>query len=429
MSSITLAIATSLDDLTAVSVTPEHLFGRHCAIVGSSGGGKSWSLARLVEQVNLNHGKIVLFDASGEFERLSDNCFHIHLGTASRELVDSYAAKVPYYELSENDLLSLFQPSDAVQWIKLRSAIRTLKLLQLCPPLGASGTFAKAHKDKRPFEEAALLHQTQLERPDSIFNIYKLPTQIDLECVLPVRSPTESDHWGGISAAEQSACIPLINRIEDLLKMPELQCLFNPPQLPSAFEALEKFLRDPGVSTLRVSLEFLPAAHQVRSIVTEALSRHLLSLGRAGELRGRPTVIAVDEAHHVIPRLTGSSEGILPPSALESIAKEGRKYGLTLCLSTQRPSDIPEALLSQVGAFIAHRLVGASDQAAIETAAGGLDKHTLSLLPRLGPGEALLIGMGAREPRRVKMLPPVRIPNSHGPNYQQTWRKRDVKVE
>jgi DNA helicase HerA-like ATPase len=429
MTSITLALATSLDDLSPVSVTPEQVFGRHCAIVGSSGGGKSWSLARLIEQANLHRAKIVLFDASGEFDGLSNDTFHVHLGDPSRELVNSHAATLPYFELSENDLLTLFQPSDAVQWVKLRAAIKTLKLLQVCPALGTSGTFAKTHKHKAAFEEALELHRPQLERPDSIFNIHKLPTQIDLECVLPVRSHSESDHWGGISISEQSACIPLINRIEDLLKIPELRPLFNPPPRPSAFEAIEKFLSDPGVCTLRISLEFLPAAHQIRTIATDAISRHLLSLARTGHLKGHPVVIAVDEAHQVtsLPLYTPGS--ILPPSALESIAKEGRKYGLTLCLATQRPADIPEALLSQVGAFIVHRLVGPSDLSAVETAAGGMEQHTLALLPRLAPGEALLLGIGSREPRRVKMLPPIRIPKSHGPDYQQTWRKRNVPAE
>jgi hypothetical protein len=429
MTSITLAIATSLDDLSPVEVTPEQLFGRHCAIVGSSGGGKSWSLARLIEQANLHSGKIVLFDASGEFDALSNNTFHIHLGDPSREEIRSHAATLPYFELSENDLLTLFQPGDAVQWVKLRSAIKTLKLLQLCPALGTSGTFSKAHKHKGAFEDALELHRTQLERPDSVFNIHKLPTQIDLECVLPVRSHSEADHWGGTSVSEQAACIPLINRIEDLLKIPELHSLFNPPQRPSAFEAIEKFLTDSGVSTLRISLEFLPAAHQIRTIATDAICRHLLHTARAGRLRARPVVIAVDEAHQVIPKSAYSSSSILPPCALESIAKEGRKYGLTLCLATQRPADIPEALLSQVGAFVVHRLVGPTDLAAVETAAGGMEQHDLGLLPRLGPGEALLLGVASREPRRVKMLPPMRIPKSRGPDYQQAWRKRNVPAE
>jgi hypothetical protein len=426
MGSITLTIATSLDDLNAVSITPEQLFGRHCAIVGSSGGGKSWTLARLIEQANQHNGKIVLFDASGEFEGLRENCFHVHMGSAVRPTTTSHAVTIPYFELSENDLLTLFQPSDSIQWIKLRAAIKTLKLLQLCPSLATSGTFAKAHKLKRPYEEAVSLYQAQLERPDSIFNIHKLPTQLDLECVLPVRSHTESDHWGGISTEEQSACLPLINRIEDLLRMPELQPLFNPPELPSAYRVIDKFLTDQTVSTLRISLEFLPSAHQIRTIVTDALCRQLLSLGRVGRLKGSPVVIALDEAHHVTKRIVYSSESLLPPIALESIAKEGRKYGLTLCLATQRPGDVPEALLSQIGALIVHRLVGTTDLAAIEVASGGVEQKILSLLPKLAQGEALLIGMGSREPRRVKMLPPKQTPHSLGPDYQRSWRKRDV---
>lgn len=429
MSNIVLHIATALEDLTPVTITPEALFGRHCAVLGSSGGGKSWSLARIVEQASAHNAKILLFDASGEFERLTHSTFHVHIGAPSRDIANSASVTVPYFELSENDLVKVFEPSNAVQWMKLRAAIKTLRLMQLVPGLAASGNFSKAHRHKVIFEEAVSLHAKQLEKSQSIFNIFKLPLQIELECVEPIRSGSEPDFWGGVSASEQTQCIPMINRIEDLLKSPEMRCIFNPPAGPSAFEALDKFMTDKSVSVLRVSMEFLPSAHRIRHIVADSLCRYMLSMARAGTLRKTPVVIALDEAHQVLQESRPAEGGVLPLSAFDTIAKEGRKYGLTLCLATQRPGDIPESLLSQIGTFIVHRLVGPTDLKAVERAAGGVDLKTLTSLATIGPGEAFIIGAGIREPRRVKMLPPLHPPMSQGPNYQAAWKKDGVKTE
>jgi len=419
---IALTLATSLDDLSSVSLSPEDVFGRHCAIVGSSGSGKSWSVARLVEECAKHRSNIVLLDATGEYEPLCDGTFHVHLGEARRSDCESLEATIPYFELSEADLFTIFQPSSATQWMKLRAAIKTLKLLQLQPGLGSQGTFIKAQENKTSYEQAMRLRLADLDRSDSIFNIHRLPLQIELECVDPVRSQSELDCWGAVNREDVSECLPLINRVEDALKTPELAGIFHPPQGPSAFEALEKLISDHSVSVLRISLEFLPSTHRVREIVANALARHLLSLGRGGILAGRPLVLVLDEAHQIL-RAKADQYSELPPDAFQIIAKEGRKYGLTLCVATQRPRDIPDDVLSQIGTFIAHRLIASTDRNAIEHASGAMDDSHLACLATLGPGEALLLGAGSRDPKRVKLLPPRHPPRSLGPDYQKTWRR------
>jgi hypothetical protein len=425
---IALTLATSLDDLSSVTLSPEEVFGRHCAVVGSSGSGKSWSVARLIEECSKHRSNIVLLDATGEYEPLGGGTFHIHLGEARRSDCSSLQATVPYYELSEADLFSIFQPTSATQWMKLRAAIKTLRLLQLQPGLGSQGTFIKAQKSKTVYEQSMLRRSVELGRPDSIFNIHRLPLQIELECVDPVRSQSELDCWGSINREDLSECLPLINRVEDALKTPELAGIFHPPEGPSAFEALEKLITDHTVSVLRVSMEFLPSTNKVREIIANALARHLLSLGRAGILTGRPVVLVVDEAHQI---LRGHTDQFahLPLDAFQVIAKEGRKYGLTLCVATQRPRDIPEDVLSQIGTFIVHRLIASNDRKAIEHASGAMDDSHLACLATLGPGEALLLGAGIRDPKRVKLLPPDSPPRSLGPDYQKTWRRVTTRSE
>ncbi|MFO0417407.1 MAG: ATP-binding protein, partial [Pseudomonadota bacterium] len=340
-----------------------------------------------------------------------------------REMPRSMQATIPYFELSETDLIGIFEPETSIQWMRLRSAMKTLKLLQLSPGLSSSGVFIKTHKLKHDFEVELEAHQARLERPDSVFNIHKLPQQLECECVEPSRSRTESQYWGGTSLTDLNDVAPLISRVEQILTEPELRPIFSPPKAPSAFEALEKFLTDTNVSVLRISLEFLPVLHKVREIVAQSLSRYMLSMARSGLLRQQPLVIAIDEAHQVLKKNELSAAVGAPHNVFDSIAKEGRKYGLTLCMATQRPADIPEGVLSQVGAFIVHRIIGQHDRQAVERAAGGISEEHYKALATLSPGEALLIGAGITEPQMVRMTAPAHAPHSHGPNYQSAWKR------
>ena len=94
------------------------------------------------------------------------------------------------------------------------------------------------------------------------------------------------------------------------------------------------------------------------------------------------------------------------------IAKEGRKYGLLTVLSTQRPRDIPEDVLSQMGMFIVHRLINEKDRQIVERACGSLDASAAAFLPILGQGEALVIGLDTPMTMPVQVLRPDAEPDS-----------------
>lgn len=98
------------------------------------------------------------------------------------------------------------------------------------------------------------------------------------------------------------------------------------------------------------------------------------------------------------------------------IAKECRKYGLFLCLSTQMPKDIPRGTLSQMGTFIVHRLINKYDKGAVENACSEANKSILSFMPVLGEGEAILIGIDFPMPVSIKIKEPKYKPDSGTPN-------------
>lgn len=425
--SLTLSLGVSpLSPKTELSFTPERLLGRHCAIVGSSGSGKSWTLARLLEQCSASRAKVIVIDPSGEYQPLSSGVKHISLGTPLTR-GDSEEVTLPYYELTETDLVAILRPTSATQVTKLRAAIRTLKVLQLAPHLGVDGTLPKSNRLKIPYESALFDYRDEIARPENLFNISRLGLQIGLECVDPIRSQTETSYWGGMNTTDHSECVPLIYTLEDLLHGEDLNLILKPDEGLSVFDAIRDFLSDNSSSILRISCENLPTVNRVREIVANALARFLLGLARQNAFRDLPLILAVDEAHQMLPTTTSPLSVEYPLEAFNVIAKEGRKYGLTLCLATQRPRDIPEDVLSQVGTFIVHRLVSDGDRQAIERASGSLSQAFSQRLPLLPPGEAYVIGIEFPSPLRLRISRPHRSPVSNGPDFQSSWTARDGK--
>jgi len=162
------------------------MFGRHCAVLGTTGGGKSWTVARLIEQAaRLPNSKVILLDATGEFHTLSAGVHHLHLGEGAPAPTGSSPVDFPYWELTEADLFALFKPSGQTQAPKLRQAMKSLKIAHLEKNLAPKGFLEKAHQPKATFEEAYTKHAAKIENSRATFIIRHLSRQIVEECVWP----------------------------------------------------------------------------------------------------------------------------------------------------------------------------------------------------------------------------------------------------
>jgi len=228
--------------------------------------------------------------------------------------------------------------------------------------------------------------------------------------------------WGGSTPNEVSACVTLMSRIESDLASPSLACLFNTQGLENLPAVLERFLADPAQRILRVSLEFLSFEHNARELVANAVGRYLLNLARSGRFQQLPLVVLLDEAHQFLDKSLGDEFSRTDLEAFGLIAKEGRKYSLTCVLATQRPRDIPDDVLSQMGMFIVHRLINERDRAVVEKACGNLDAGAAAFLPTLGQGEAIIVGVDSPMPLPVQIRAPRVVPRSHGANYARHWQ-------
>jgi uncharacterized protein len=410
----------------AVRTAPEKLFGRHCAVIGATGGGKSWTLARLMEETaGFPGAKVILLDATGEFHTLGGLARHVQIGEGEAEPAGCKTCVFPYTKLTETDLFALFRPSGPIQGPKLRQAIKSLKLSSLEPSLAAnSKLLMRTQRIKAPIDQAFRKHAHVLEGVIAEFDINLLVRQIQEECVYSSAGTANAPdyaRWGLYNEADKSECTALLGRIEDTCSSAELACLFRPEGKPSLIDEIGEFLENPEQRILRISLKYLSFSYNAREIVADAIGRHLLVLGRNRGFQKRPMVVFLDEAHQFLNKSLGDEDARYPLEAFDLLAKEGRKYSLSMCIATQRPSDIPEGVLSQIGTLLVHRLTNERDRHVVERASDELDRSAAEFLPTLAPGQAVLIGVAFPIPLTLQILPPTAQPDSKGPRFQDRW--------
>lgn len=413
------------DPSTQVNISPANLFGRHCAVLGATGGGKSWTVARIIQETARLGGKVLLVDPSGEFHTFTKGVRSVHLGGAPNGATDKRKfVAFPYWDLNEADLFAIFQPSPGAQVPKLREAIRSLKLNYILNGENEPHYYVKANTDKKTFNLEVNRNEAKVEAPGARYVIKGLARQVYEECVYESGGNSSTPNyqvWGGRDDRTKSYCDTLVSKIYSITRSPALRCLFAPDQFVSLTAEIQSFIASDD-AVLRISLADLPFEYHARELLINAIGRHLLDLARNGAFQKMPTVVVLDEAHQFLSKAIGDENNRVALDAFGLIAKEGRKYGLTTLLATQRPRDIPEDVLSQMGMFIVHRLINERDRDIVEKACGNLDGSAAAFLPTLGQGEAILVGVDFPMPTPIKVTEPVYPPKSEGPSYTKFWK-------
>lgn len=412
-----------------VMIRPEKLFGRHCAILGATGGGKSWTTAKLIEECLKFNCKIILLDATGEYRGFAGtNIVNCHLGTPVHTAEESVACSLPPTSFQESDFIALFEPAGKVQGPKLREALKSLRIAYLCPDLFSDGIVYKIDKPKAMYHTAMgrPVVSSSIDNPSQPFNVANITKQIEQECVYPEgfgreRGSKDPTKWGG-EDGNYSHCMSLITRINAVLSSPSFYCVFQTSANPLSTK-IDEFYSSKN-RLLRVCLSGISYEYKAREIISNVIGRELLTRARKGAFRGLPLVAILDEAHNFLGRNIGSEDTVAKLDAFELIAKEGRKYGLNICLTTQRPRDITEGVLSQMGTLIVHRLTNEKDREIVERACGEIDKSASSFLPNLKPGEAAIIGADFPIPLTIQIIKPIIKPLSDGPDYQKFWKEK-----
>lgn len=444
---IELGHLSGLDD-AALSIPPEKLFGRHCGVFGATGGGKSWTVSRLVNEIVRIGGKCILFDPTGEFAGKVAAAREFEF--SNDQAAEGRLVRFPSEKLSELDLNALLRPTGQSQGPTLRSAIISLRLarLLLADPvrfpqhavessdalrievqhnnqtvgfihLDENRTVSKANQHRKPLGRAQLMLADKLAADDCDFDLKVLSNQIGKECLFPANA---DGTFGGVDPRQVGYNNTLVIRIETLLNSPDMACFFSQDGLDICAE-IDAFLNDQHARALVFSFENVSFKHNARELLLNALGRYLLGIARQGRFRHNPLVCLLDEAHQFIGRSVGDEHNSVNLDAFGLIAKEGRKYGLTIVVATQRPRDVPQDVLSQLGTLFVHRLTNDRDRETIERACGDLDRSAAAFIPSLSQGEAIIVGPDLPAPLPIMMNKPEKgqQPESHGPNYQAYW--------
>lgn len=414
------------DSSVTIHITPEKLFSRHCAILGSTGGGKSFTMANLMENVLNFGGKALLLDATGEFSSLY--CKHYFVGdqpNADPKLKLAF----PHWEFTDSDIRALLRPSGQSQAPKLEEAIRSLKIVELDQQnkyVGLNvdgGILIKCRTEKIHFENAVKAASTLLRTTK--WNFSKLSDQLVEECLRPDWNNPKL--FGDYSDNDIGFCLNLISRVKVFSDSPHFKWMMDSdPQIRTIPNMVDYLCGSKDSQIIRLDLSAIPFEANAREILVNAIGRKLLDCARKGSIsHDKPLLVFIDEAHQFLNKSIGDETSRFVLDAFGNIAKEGRKYGLNVVIATQRPRDIPEDVLSQIGTLIVHRLTNEKDQEIVKKAVGSIDQRSASFLPVLGQGEALLLGVDFPFPMTVKVKTPKTTLESRSASFSSAWKKDD----
>ncbi len=432
---ITIPLASLPDnEKHKIDVSSQALFGRHCAVVGTTGGGKSWTIAKLIEQVVAQNGKAILIDATGEYETLkSSNIEYYKFNEVSDDGI-----YFNYKKLRETDLLALFRPSQQSQLPKLQEAMKSLRLVEIInkkiPLLDTTDNIVKTEsfiiskehgyttlKKKDTTENfkyiSACKNNTAVYSNHCGFEMTALSAQILSECVNENGSPDNP---------AKNNCQSLISRIllttydKSFLNIFDFKNELHLSCNNEFEDVFDKFIASNDKNVLILSVSNVSTENKLREILVNSIGRYLLEKALAENFKAatkKSLLLFLDEAHLFLNKKIKDEYSIeVELDAFDRIAKECRKFGLFLVISTQMPRDIPRGVLSQMGTFIVHRLINQQDREAIEFACSDANKSALSFLPILSSGEAMLTGVDFPMPMILKITEPSVKPDSNTPN-------------
>jgi hypothetical protein len=146
------------------------------------------------------------------------------------------------------------------------------------------------------------------------------------------------------------------------------------------------------------------------------------------ELNNVPFMIVCEEAHNYVPK-NGGADYVASKKSIERIAKEGRKYGISLMVVSQRPSEVSDTIFAQCNNFVSLRLTNIADQSYIKNLLPNNTNSVADVLPTLQPGQCLVVGDATPLPAIVQMEKPMPEPQSKNVNVCDVWNEEWKKID
>ena len=142
-----------------------------------------------------------------------------------------------------------------------------------------------------------------------------------------------------------------------------------------------------------------------------------------------PIALILEEAQNYIPEVDKNGKKSITKKVFERIAREGRKFGVSLIVSSQRPSELSKTILSQCNTFIVHKLQNPEDQRYIRQIVSSANEELLNQLPILPQQHAIIMGEAVRTPSQVRINDITKKPDSNNPKFIEQWLKEKNSIE
>ena len=419
----------SIDENAEAFLDGDKLFQRHAVIVGSTGSGKSWCVAKLIEQIaKLPMANSILFDIHGEYSGngfKADGIQHLKIANPSdlgkKGNLEKNVLMLPYWLLTYEEMLAMLldrsdsnAPNQAMIFSKTVFNEKEKYLAEI-----GDTTFKDSITIDSPI-------------PYKMENVLAEIIRLDSEMVEGARVNTEKQGpFNGkmtrfiqrLEAKSQDKRLGFMFQIsEDELHIDWMNKLCNSLMQGSSIND-----KKAGVKII----DFSEVPSDVLPLVIGLVARIVFTVQQwtATEKR-HPISLLCDEAHLYIPeRINQDSASELGLKNFERIAKEGRKYGVSLTVISQRPAEVNRTVLSQCNNFISLRLSNAEDQSVIKRLLPDNLSGLTDVLPILDIGEALIVGDSCLLPTRVIIDEPSIKPESATIKFWQEWSNEKAEQD
>ena len=393
-----------------VYLDASHFFGRHAAILGQTGSGKSWTVTSLIQSAlrYMPNAHIIIMDLHGEYgDRRTDSSVTSPFPASKVRCLNALDLEMPYWLLTYSDLAEIFiSPDDenaSVQLAFLRGALSELRI--------------ESNKN------SGLGHIT-VDSPVH-FSLEELRDKF-------IEANEETDDFGRTKGPLYGKFDQLLVRLHSLMNDSRYDFMLN-PKLRTSTETLVDLMRDfvglgdPKANVTVLNLSAVP--YDVAPTVTALIGRLAFEFNFWNpKCLEFPIWLVCEEAQEYIPRAahTRYKEA---RRTMEHISKAGRKYGVGLCIVSQRPHEVSETVLAQCGTFLCLRISNPDDQEYLRAMVPDAARGTFSALTALGRGEVVAMGAAVPMPVRFHMNLPNPPPNSRDVNFAEKWSKGGEEID
>ncbi len=384
-------------------------FQRHAVIVGGTGSGKSWTVANILEKAaNLKSVNVVVFDIHGEYTPLKDlpNAQLLKIAGPGENPDNNQAVFLPYWLLSYEEMAAMLLDRSDTNAPNQSRALFDLILKE---------KLDTAKKEGDTATEANMTVESPV--PYKIQSVIDELKRLDVEMVQGARTEKQGPLNGKLTR--------FIQRLESKIMDKRLNFLFNSDSSLLAYDWLpkliEKLLGFGNGNGLKI-IDFSEVPSDILPLITGLLGRIIFTVQQWTDANERhPIALFCDEAHLYLPVNAADNMDERGLKNFERIAKEGRKYGVSLVVISQRPADVSKTILSQCGNFIAMRLTNPEDQNVIRRLFPDNLGDFAEMLPILDVGEGLVVGDASLLPSRVVLDKPKIQPNSSTVDFWDKW--------